>query len=203
MRQQVNLYQPMFRRQPKVFSVSTMLQVVAIVALGLALIYGYGAWQTSKQRDQLAQLERQRDASRERLAQLEERYPKREKSAVLERELQHLRAERDAKARLIDTLSGRSMGNTTGFSAHVEAFARRQVEGLWLTGLSIDSGGRHLALQGSAQEPELVPRFLQALSEEQVLTGREFRRFLISRPEKRTGSVDFVVRTRTMTKASR
>ena len=39
--QQVNLYQPMFRKQRRIFSAVAMFQSVVLVAIGLAAIYTY------------------------------------------------------------------------------------------------------------------------------------------------------------------
>jgi hypothetical protein len=40
--QQVNLYQPIFKRQRHIFSALTMLQSAAVVIVALLTIYGYG-----------------------------------------------------------------------------------------------------------------------------------------------------------------
>ena len=43
--QQVNLYQPIFRKQKKVFSARALVQAVVLVAVALGGIFGYSRWQ--------------------------------------------------------------------------------------------------------------------------------------------------------------
>ncbi|NIR58008.1 MAG: PilN domain-containing protein [Gammaproteobacteria bacterium] len=195
MRQQVNLYRPMFRKQRKVFSARTIVQITAVFVAGLLVIYGYGGWQVGKQRAELARVQARYDAAMQRLERLQAQYATRDQGSILERRIRGLERERDAKRALLATLSGREQGNTGGFSGYLEALARRQIQGLWLTGVSMRQGGRNLALRGSALQPELVPRFLQRLSQEPMLAGKEFRQFLMSRPEAGPQRVDFSVRT--------
>ena len=44
MHQQINLYQPVFRRQHKVFSAVTLAQMVAVVLVLLLAILGHTRW---------------------------------------------------------------------------------------------------------------------------------------------------------------
>ena len=41
MTQQINLYQPIFRTQKKIFSATTIAQAAGLFVVGLLLIYGY------------------------------------------------------------------------------------------------------------------------------------------------------------------
>ena len=45
MYQQINLYQPIFRKQRQIFSATTLAQVLGVVAAALLLLYGYGLLQ--------------------------------------------------------------------------------------------------------------------------------------------------------------
>ena len=46
MSQQINLFNPLFLRKEKYFSVRTMLQSLGLIALGLAVLYAYALMQT-------------------------------------------------------------------------------------------------------------------------------------------------------------
>ena len=48
MYQQINLYQPVFRRQRKVFSAATLLQVLLIAAIVLLGMYLHARWTTGR-----------------------------------------------------------------------------------------------------------------------------------------------------------
>ena len=69
--QQVNLYQPIFRRQRQIFSAVTMLQSTAAVVIALMTIYFYGLWQVGLLEDQALQLEGRERAYSAQLARLD------------------------------------------------------------------------------------------------------------------------------------
>src|SRR5258706_453055 len=57
MYQQINLYQPIFRKQRQIFSATTLAQVLGVVAAALLLLYGYGLLQVRGLEAQVVQLE--------------------------------------------------------------------------------------------------------------------------------------------------
>lgn len=182
MMQQINLYQPMFRRQKKVFSAATLLQIASLIAAGMLLLYGYGLWQNRMLAAQLAALEAQERDSAARLAELTRLYAPRQADAALAAQVEQLTAERDAKRRLLETVTAREFGNTQGFAAHFVGLARQRIAGLWLTGIALEKGGAAVTLRGSSSRPELVPRYLQRLGSERAFDGLTFRSMRLSEP---------------------
>lgn len=199
MNQQINLYQPIFRKQPKVFSALTILQTVLVVFAGLLLIYAYGRWQDAKLGHTLSELEAQRAAGLNRMQALAQKYPPRTKSPLLEQQVQRLVAERDAKQRILAALSGKTPANTAGFSTFLVGLARERVNGLWLTDFAIHHGGADINLAGSALRPELVPRYLQKLSSESAFSGKTFKTLLMTRPKTGPVRIDFFLQTQAKT----
>ena len=65
---------------------------------------------------------------------------------------------------------------------YLRAFSRQSLDGLWLTAFTITGAGE-LEISGRALRPDLVPAYIQRLNEEEVLAGRSFARFEMSRPE--------------------
>ena len=93
MRQQVNLYQPIFRKQRRVFSARAMFTAAAAVMAGLMAVHGYGVWQLSVLRTEVAGLAAQRNAAQQRLVELEQRLPLRRKSRLLESEIVRIQSQ--------------------------------------------------------------------------------------------------------------
>ena len=87
--------------------------------------------------------------------------------------------------------------NTQGFSGYFTAFGRQHVPGVWLTSMQITGAADELMLSGRSQVPELVPRYLQRLSQEKQLAGIEFQSFQMNRPKDHARYVEFTVRTGT------
>lgn len=194
--QQINLYQPGFRRQHNVFSGVAMLQVAGVVLSGLLAMYGYAIWQVHGLDFERSKLADQRDATTRKVEQLSQKYPPKKKSKLLEQEVARLTTERDQSRRLIDILAGRTLGDTKGFGDHLEALARRHVRGTWLTEVTIGEGGQAVDLLGTALSPDLVPVYIQRLSDESVFRGLAFNMMTLQQASEDPSRVDFTLRTK-------
>lgn len=173
MSQQINLYNPLFLKKEKYFSARAMAQALALIALGLAALYGYALWQT-RQAERLAQeTGAQFAAQRAQLAALLARQSPQERSKLLEAEVTRLEAAVAARRAMLERFSTGELGNTEGFSAYLAAFGRQAMAGLWLTGFGIGEGGGDLRVEGRALHPDQVPAYLRALNNEAVMRGRQ------------------------------
>lgn len=195
MKQQINLYQPIFRKQKKIFSAKTLVQASALLIAALLLIYGYGRWQVFALNQELAHSKAQVAASQRRVAEMRRLSPPQAKDQRLEKANDRLARELETKHRVLAVLSGKSFGNTSGFADYLEGLARQHVSGMWLTGLKIEDGGTRLELRGASLRPELVPRFLQRLGGEKAFAGTSFSTFKMSRDPHHSHWVDFVLRS--------
>lgn len=180
--QQINLYQPIFRKQRQIFSATTMLSSAGIVAVALLGIYAFGLWQVTGLEHEAVQLEGREKAYTAQLARLDPTSGAQRRKQI-EKELERLNATVLRQQRLAEVLRKRSVSSTEGFSADLAALARRHVGGLWLTKLSINGASGAIELAGRAVAPELVPEYLQSLSEEPALSGQRFDRLQIERDE--------------------
>lgn len=183
MRQQINLYHPIFRKQAKKFSARAMAQASGIVVLGVMLIYAFDAWQTNRLRTQLTQLETERQAAAGRLERLAKNLGAANAKLDIQGEIDRLEAELAARKQVQLLLTQGSLGNTHGYAEHLLSFARQHVPGVWLVGIHITGGGEEVVLKGRSVSPELVPRYMQRLAQETTLAGTEFRVFKMARPE--------------------
>jgi len=195
MSQQINLYQPIFRKQKKKFSAEAMLQGTAMVALGVVLLVGYAYWQVSKLRDQLAQAERQHASVAKRFEEVARQFAGRDQTASSEQRIAELQKAIALREKVRSLLRRGIFANTQGFSGYFLAFGRQHVPGVWLTSMEITGAADELLLSGRSQVPELVPRYLQRLSNEKQLSGIEFGSFQLNRPKQHTRYVEFTVRT--------
>jgi len=72
--QQVNLYQPIFRKEEKKFSTVAMLQAMGLVVVGVAAIYAYTWWHVGALKSELKRAEQQHVAATKRLADATEKF---------------------------------------------------------------------------------------------------------------------------------
>jgi Tfp pilus assembly protein PilN len=189
MYQQINLYQPIFRKQRQIFSAVTMAQVFGVVGAALLAIYGYGAAKVGALESEVAQLEGRERALATQLMRIDPAMNDKRR-AELEAELKRLNATLLDQQRLVDVLNEHPLGHTAGFSAQLAALARQRTPELWLTELAINGGTGAIELAGRSLRPELVPEYMQRLGTEAALAGQRFDRFEIGRDES-TGDATF------------
>jgi hypothetical protein len=180
--QQINLFNPIFLKQKKIFTTAHMAQTLGLVAAGALLLAVYGAVKTSQLEQHAAAGKAAVAAAEARLAQVAKEFPPRQKSKDLEAEVAHAQGELKSLREVQAVLERGELGNTAGYSEYWRAFARQSVNGVWLTAVSVTGAGKEIGLEGRALQPELVPGYIQRLTREAVLQGKAFGSLEISRP---------------------
>ncbi len=183
MSQQINLFNPVFLKQKKYFSVTTMLQALGLIVLGAIVFYGYAWYQVQLLAKQTKEITARYDAEQKRLAVYAGEFsPQRANQALME-ELNTLEAQAAAQSALLNTLKSGAIGNTQGYSEYLRAFARQSVNGLWLTGFNIGGDGAQMSLQGAMTRPELLPAYIQRMNREAVMKGKAFSMLQVKEPK--------------------
>ncbi|HUL82345.1 MAG TPA: hypothetical protein VL131_09385 [Gammaproteobacteria bacterium] len=192
--QQVNLYQPIFRKQRQVFSARTMAQAILVVAAALLAIYAYGIWELSGLDAEVVQLEGREKAFAAQLGRIDPNLGANRRAEV-DQEIKSLSATLNDQQRLIDVLRDQPLGTTQGFSSYLAALGRQHTPLLWLTSLTINGATRAVDLGGRSVRAELVPEYLQHLGAETALAGQRFDRLDIER-DKDGAEIEFHVKSR-------
>jgi hypothetical protein len=192
--QQVNLYQPIFRKQRQVFSARTMAQAILVVAAALLAIYAYGIWELSGLDAEVVQLEGREKAFAAQLGRIDPNLGANRRAEV-DQEIKSLSATLNDQQRLIDVLRDQPLGTTQGFSSYLAALGRQHTPLLWLTSLTINGATRAVDLGGRSVRAELVPEYLQHLGAETALAGQRFDRLDIERDKDGT-EIEFHVKSR-------
>lgn len=174
MSQQINLFNPIFRKQKKYFSAMTMAQALGMILLGSLLVAGFAGFRITGLNAQADGVNRQLLMVEGQLAQVTVEYAPRQKSNALETEMQQIESELKSLQKISETLNQGALGNTLGYARYLQAFARQIIQGVWLTGFSIQGAGAQIGLQGRALTPELVPAYIRRLKNEPVMHGKSF-----------------------------
>jgi hypothetical protein len=174
MSQQINLYNPIFRKKRKVFSAMTMVQCFGLMVLSAGLLVWYANHQLSELSKQAATATAQLGFNQTRLATINAEFVPRQKARALEDEIRRLEAEVTSLQGASDLLKKNEFGNPKGYSEYLRAFARQSLEGLWLTSFSISARDSEIGLTGRALAPALVPAYINRLATEPVLKGKFF-----------------------------
>ena len=172
MSQQINLFNPAFQPQKKIFSVNAMAGALGVLVL---LVVGTGVYakvRIAQLEARVARGEAEVQAAQKRLEAATAEFAPRTKDGRLEAELAAAQAEHDALRRVADVIQRGDLGNTEGYAEYFRALARQSVDGLWLTGVTITGAGTEIGVRGRALDPALVPGYLARLRNERVLQGK-------------------------------
>jgi len=183
MHQQINLYQPIFREERKLFSLKTVAIALGIVSISLGVMWFVGAHKVGALEAAIASLNAQK-AAQEKMAQSANAFLEQLGTpAAIQEQINVLNAQLADRRNALNLLRGGVVGETKGFAPRLLALASQRTEGVWLDELVLASGPNGLALRGHSVAPELVPRYLQLLSRESALSGARFDQVVIDRYE--------------------
>lgn len=174
MTQQINLFNPIFRKQKKYFSSLTMVQALAIICVACALLALDAGIRMRALSKQAAATEALLAARQQRLTEVKVQFAPRQKSATLVADITAAQQELTMLQNATATVRRGGFGDTLGFSRYFRAFARQSIDGLWLTELNIASGGASIGVQGNALQAPLVPQYMGRLAQEPVMKGKTF-----------------------------
>lgn len=190
MSQQINLFNPAFRKRREWFDARMLAQALAALALVMAGVYGYQYRQVMLLEQQIKTGAASLVQEQARLVKVAAEHAPRQKSAALEQRAQELEQQVKGEEAVLDVLQGGSLGNTQGYSGYMRAFARQTVNGLWLTEFAIKGAGQDMLLGGRTLRPELVPAYIQRLKQEAATQGRDFAALDMQRPKLEPASQD-------------
>ena len=174
MSQQINLFNPIFMKQRKYFSLLAMLQALGMIIAGSLIFYGYAIYQVDWLNRQSQENTKRYNAEQLRLASYMAEFSPQQSNQLLQDEVQRLEKQTAEQNEIIETLKSGAVGNTTGYSEYMRAFSRQVVQGLWLTGFKVTGDAAQISLSGGVLNPELLPAYIQRLGKERIMQGKTF-----------------------------
>ncbi len=174
MSQQINLFNPIFLKQRKYFSLLAMLQALGMIVAGSLLFYGYAFYQVGQLGKQSEESTKRYNAEQARLARYAAEFSPQQANQALQEEVQKLEKQAAEQRDLIETLKSGAVGNTSGYSEYMRAFSRQAVQGLWLTGFRVTGDAAQISLNGGVTDAELLPVYIQRLGKENIMQGKTF-----------------------------
>lgn len=195
MSQQINLYQPIFRKQKIIFSART----IVLVAAGLLVVLLLWSFLVSQRLGVLEEEYQRQVAAEQRaleqLTRLQGSAPAQADTEALEADINRLRQRRDELRASLLSLQQRRPVSQARMPELLDALTRQVPDGLWLTHLRLTEPERQLMLQGRALSSRLVPAYINGLSSEPLVSGTGFRRVQVNRSDSDIPGVSFLLRT--------
>ncbi|MFM2407525.1 MAG: hypothetical protein RL358_267 [Pseudomonadota bacterium] len=175
MSQQINLFNPIFMKQRKYFSLSAMVQSLALIVIGAMLFFVYAWYQVRQLETQNMASQQRLNSDQVRLAKLEAEFSPQLSNQLRQEEVQQLQKKLDDSTQLVNTLKSGVIGNTLGYSQYMGAFSRQILPGVWLTGFEVKGGDdAQIAIKGAVVDAKLLPNYIQRLSNEPSMQGKSF-----------------------------
>lgn len=192
MHQQINLFEPVFRRQQKVFSATTLTQIAAAVVVLLVAILEHARWTLASMEQSAEALQQQHDNIRKQVASLETAYQTPDTQA-LDAEIEQLMADIDERNGLLVQFDQLVVEHRNGFADQFRALAEQHVPGLWLEGITINGEGQ-VEIRGTTLDARLVPVYLQHLEKRKGLSETPFETVSLKRIAAGKPQIRFVLR---------
>lgn len=187
MSQQINLFNPVFLKQRKVFTSQAMAQALGVLVVGIAALAWYSGRSVAHLQEQADQSTRQLERRQARLQSATTELAPKARSVELDAQLAQMELQLKALRDAGNVIGRGAIGNTRGYADYFRAFARQDTPGLWLTGVTIEGAGAGISIDGRATDAALVPGYIGQLSSEAVLKGRTFASLQITTPSLQAG----------------
>lgn len=181
MHQQINLFQPIFREERRLFDAKAVAWSMATVVVALTSFWAFGTLKVNQLEAEVGHLREQQRAQERMATTAGSLRSARSNPEQIHARVTRLTEELANRTRALDLLQHGLAGNTTGFAAKLEALASQHVSGLWINRIDLGSASGSMGLSGGTLNPDLVPRYLKALASEPALKGTRFDDFSIER----------------------
>lgn len=174
MSQQINLFNPIFLKQKKIFTAVPMAEALGVLLAGALAMAFYAQHSVTALAAESAISGKQLALRQARLVSVSAQFAPRQKSPELAFSLAAAERQRQALIEVTGVLQRGEIGNTRGYSAYFRALARQSDAGVWLTGVSIVGAGNEIGVQGRAAQPAFVPAYIGRLGHETIMHGKTF-----------------------------
>jgi hypothetical protein len=181
MEQQINLHQPIMGAEKRLFSARAIGIALGIFTVCLVALAGFGAGRIDRIERSVGETERRAAANMAIAGRAGVVLRPRQSLADLDAEAKVLSSGIDARQRALEVIERNGASPATGFAARLEALARRQMDGIWLSNIIVGSGEGRLGMRGATTDAKLVPAYLAALAQEQALAGVRFDKLSMRR----------------------
>lgn len=189
--QQVNLYQEALWQQQKKPAVLYYLSALLLLCLSLAGLAFYLNGTLPEMEMQLQEARSALEKQKSEVKRLQDRLQGRKVDETLIMEIENWQQKVDELIRSLNAMDMEKPDDGEKFSVHLQAFAKRVLENIWLSRIHIDRKKTLIELEGTTLEPEKLPLFLQGLQKEPSLDAYGFSSLLMEQSQKTPRLVHF------------
>lgn len=194
--QQINLYQLPEKPPVEWLAFEQMLKILGIFIIILFLLSLYDIFKLRYQSKQLKTLQKQKEEYTKLLAGTTTTLAPKPTRVQLEAEQKKLQEQNNQEKIMVERLNTIQKMSNKGFSQYLTALSEQTVTGLWLTDFAFKNldSGEYIKLKGSALSADLVPKFMDNISHENIFKGSTFQVFILEQ-NKKNQAFNFVLET--------
>lgn len=174
MSQQINLYDASLRARRDYAAATVLLLGGSIVAVGLLIAWVYFAVELRSLSGEATRTEAIYQEKQDQLRLLQDELAGRQRDKRVEARLAARQHELGAREEVLVALGSGQLDAQPLFSSILRALGRQRVEGVWLTSIELDAGGKAITLEGKTLDPDVLAAYLRRLNNEQSLRGTRF-----------------------------
>lgn len=182
MSQQINLFNPAFRKQKALFAAPVLAAGLGAVVVVIGVAAALGQYEVRKLEREVADsraLLTKRQAAQVAAAT---QFAPRQKDPGIDGQVTRTQAEIEALRQADGILRGGGIGNNAGYAPYFRAFAQQAVPGVWLTGLRIVGAGNDIEVRGRALQAGAIPGYIAQLQGKPAFHGKTFAALSIAPP---------------------
>lgn len=182
MRQQINLFNPALAPTTQRWPARVIVGVWTVCAAMAIVLYGGAAYVTAHAADEQTRQAKTVATLQAEVTQLSQQVAARKPDATLVQRQERVQAQLAARRQALARIDQRAPESEQGVSDFFMALSRQVLQGVWLTGLTIERGGSQIELHGRATDAQLLPRYLSQLRNEEILRGHGFGSVSVQQP---------------------
>lgn len=175
MARNINLFDPSLRPKRDLLSAHNLLLAALLATLLVSCGAMWARWRQASIEQQSSSVQRQLKQQREAFDKLTMLLSgKKEDQALVSQLAEQEKALKGAQTALSVLRKMTLAAERPVVGEMMRAFARSGVDGLWLTGFSIEGEAQNLEIRGRMTDQALLPAYLKRLEGEPVFQGRRF-----------------------------
>lgn len=188
MDQQINLYTAEFRPETNAFQSMFMFRAAGVLLFALLCLYLFARHEVSGVDREIELVKQIESAAIERLQSVGPLIASITGEQTWADQLDEATRTLAERQAVLNLIRSTSLGRTDGFSGQLYALARRDVDGIWLTRIVLAGATESTRIEGRAFRAELIPAYVQDLTDEPAFSKLRFHRFQIDSPVDDDGS---------------
>ena len=189
------MFQPIFRKEKKLFSFAASIKILVTFVAGLALVFSTAKINVISIEKELLAIKKQNAIQLAQLVTVSKQLDLESGGTGRESKIEGLRKELDASQYMLDVFAKVYNTHRVGFSDYLEGFSRRSIQGMWISRFEMKNGGESVKIGGGTVTPDLIPKFIQGLSAESQFVGTQFQILDMKRNTKNKTWIEFKLST--------